>query len=86
MTKESFASLPPHKRCDLLWDEGQFVESIKYYCFKANLYALHTFFVEVLFYQESTDIEKIEVANEESLIKYLNHIDIGKLQSGDTIS
>jgi hypothetical protein len=79
MTKELFTSLPAHKRCDLLWDEGQFVETIKYYHFKSNLYALYSFFVEVFFYDGSSDIEKIEVANEDTLIKYVDHLDIGHL-------
>jgi hypothetical protein len=79
MTKELFTSLPAHKRRDLLWDEGQFVETIKYYRFKANLYALHSFFVEVFFNYGSSDIEKIEVASEDTLIKYVDHIDIGHL-------
>jgi hypothetical protein len=76
MTKEAFSSLPPQKRCDLLWDEGQFLVSVNYYRFKASLYAIRSFFVEVLCYQDSTEVERIEVVNEERFAKYLNQIDI----------
>jgi hypothetical protein len=79
MNKEMFASLPPRKRCDLLWEEGQFLSSVNWYRFKASLYALNTFFVEVLCYQDSIEIEKVEVAREENLVKYLNRIDVSGL-------
>jgi hypothetical protein len=79
MNKEIFSSLPPQKRCDLLWNEGQFLVSVGYYRFKASLYSLRSFFVEVLCYQDSTAIERIEVASEERLAKYLNQIDVNVL-------
>jgi hypothetical protein len=79
MNRQIFSSLPAQKRCDILWDEGQFLGSVKYYRFKANLYALNSFFVEVFCYQGSTEIIKIEVVDEANLVKYLNHIDVGSV-------
>ena len=79
MNKDTFSALPADKRCDLLWEEGQFLASVKYYRFKANLYALRSFFVEILCHQASNEIELIEVANEEKLAKYLNSINIDHL-------
>lgn len=79
MNKEIFAALPFKKRCDLVSAEGQFLDSVKYYRYKAHLYAVHSFFVEILCYQDSTDIETIEVANENNLVKYLNRIDVSDL-------
>lgn len=80
MNKELFAALPFAKRCAMVSEEGQFLDSVKYYRYKAHLYALHSFFVEILCYQGSTDIEKIEVANEDNLVKFLNRIDVSDLQ------
>lgn len=79
MNKDTFSALPSNKRCDLLWEEGQFLASVKYYRFKANLYALRSFFVEILCHPGSNEIELIEVASEDNLAKYLNSINIGHL-------
>jgi hypothetical protein len=79
MDKEIFSSLPPKKRCDLLLEEGQFLDSVKWYRFEASLYAFNSFFVEVLCYQDSSQIEKIEVAREQTLAKYLNRVDVSML-------
>jgi hypothetical protein len=79
MNKENFSSLPPKRRCDLLLEEGQFLDSVNWYRFKASLYAFNSFFVEVLCYQDSIEIQKIEVAREEHLVKYLNRIDVTPL-------
>lgn len=79
MNKEVFQALPNNKRCELVWEEGQFLTSIKHQNFKANLYALQSFFVEILCYTESTKIENVEIASEEKLAKYLNSIDITNL-------
>lgn len=79
MNKEIFAALSFQKRCDMVAEEGQFLDSVKYYRYKAHLYSLHSFFIEILCYQGSTDIEKIEVADEDKLVKYLNRIDVSAL-------
>ena len=79
MDKDTFAALPLNKRCELLWEEGQFLASVQYYRFKANLYAMRSFFVEIFCFQGSTAIEKIEIASEDSLIKYLNKINVDNL-------
>jgi hypothetical protein len=79
MNKEKFSSLLPKKRCDLVLEEGQFLDSVKWYRFKASLYAFNSFFVEVLCYQDSSEIVKVDVAREENLVKYLNRIDVSVL-------
>jgi hypothetical protein len=79
MDQQIFSSLPAKKRCDLLWEEGQYLASVKYYRFKASLYAFKSFFVEILCYPGSADVENIEIANDEKLLKYLNRIDVQTL-------
>jgi hypothetical protein len=83
MDKDIFSTLPPRKRFELLLEKGVFLATVKYYKFKANLYALNSFFVEILCYQGSTEIERIEVASEAKLAKYMNRIKIESLTGID---
>lgn len=79
MNKDTFSALPASKRCDLVFEEGQFIDTIPYYKYKANLYALNTFFVEVLCFHDSATVQRIEVATEDHLHKYLNRIDVSTI-------
>lgn len=79
MTKEGFTTLSLEDKASALWDNGRFLESVSYYKYKANLYALDDFFVEVLCCQGSTSIEQIDVADEEKLSKFLSRIDLASL-------
>jgi hypothetical protein len=79
MNRQIFTSLPINKRCDYVWDEGQFLDSVQYYRYKANLYAVRDFFVEVLCFPGSTEVEKIEIASEDTMIKFLNRINVENL-------
>ncbi len=75
----TFLSLPHHKQCDLIWEEGQFIDSVVVHQVKANLYAVGNFFVEVLCLPQSTAVERIQVATDDVLSKYISHIDIAAL-------
>jgi hypothetical protein len=79
MDKQTFSALPFHKRCDLLLEKGRFLDSVNYYRFKAYLFCFDSFFVEVLRYQDSAVIEKVQVASEDNLVKFLNRIDVNDL-------
>lgn len=86
MTKEFFSSLSLPQQCDLLRDEGKVVSTVKYFRFQATLFSIQSVFVEVLCYQGSTDIEKVEIANDDKLVKYLNRIDLDKLMGANAAS
>lgn len=79
MDIRTFLSLPYHKQCELLWEEGQFVDSVVFNQFKANLYAVSNFFVEIICQPESTTVEKIQVATDEIPSKYLRAVDLSSL-------
>jgi hypothetical protein len=79
MTKENFNILTLEERCRTLWYEGKYLDSVKYYRYKATLYSVGSFFVEVLCYQDSSEIERVEVAQDDTLVKFLNRIDIHSL-------
>jgi hypothetical protein len=79
MTREKFNTLTLEERCTALWYEGKFLDSVKYYRYKATLYSVGAFFVEVLCFQDSTEIETIEIVTQDSLTKYLNRIDVEAL-------
>lgn len=63
----------------MLWDLGTFLETEVYYGYTVKLYALHSFFVEVYYTPVTQSIEKIEVAYEDDLKKYLGRIKINLL-------
>jgi hypothetical protein len=79
MTREKFMFLSEVERAAFLWHAGRFLDSVNYYRYKAYLYSIEGFFVEVLCYQGSTEIESIDVASEESMLKFLNRIQINEL-------
>ncbi len=79
MTTEFFSSLSEPQQFELLREDGKIVSRVKYFRFNATLFSLNSLFVEVLCYQGSTEIEKIEIAGDEKLVKYLNRIDLEKL-------
>jgi hypothetical protein len=79
MTREKFNTLTLEERCTILWYEGKYLDSLKYYGYKSTLYAVGSFFAEVLCQQGSAEIETINIADDEILTKYLNRIDIHSL-------
>jgi hypothetical protein len=79
MTKEAFYTLTLEERCRALWYEGKYLDSVNYYRYKATLYSVGSFFVEVLCFQQSAEIESVDVASEDAMVKFLNRIDIHSL-------
>jgi hypothetical protein len=76
MDENSFNRLSLDDRAKVLWEKGQFVESISYYNYCLILYSLNRDFVE-LFYDKNTQrILWISLANEYDMKKYLNNIQI----------
>jgi hypothetical protein len=81
VTKQTFNTLSIEDRLAIVWDMGLYLDSVNYYRYKAYLYALGSFFVEIFYHQDSAQIEKVEIASEDNLIKYLNRIDINTLHA-----
>jgi hypothetical protein len=76
MDEGNFNKLSLDDRVTLLWEKGQFVESISYYNYCLILYSLNREFVE-LFYDKSTQrILWISIANEHDMKKYLSNVQI----------
>jgi hypothetical protein len=61
MPSYEFTSLPLKDKVHLLYQEGSFVVSIRYYGYKINLYLLNNYYVEVFYNHKLDKIEKIEL-------------------------
>jgi len=59
MTPKVFEHLPFQQQIRLLYQEGTFVTSIRYYGYKVNLYLLHGYYFEVFYNHKNDCIEKI---------------------------
>ena len=63
-----------------IWDSGKYLISIKYYNYRISLYSVGKEFFEIFYDPESNAIEKINMANEDDLKKFLNRININSIE------
>lgn len=61
MKKEDFLNQDLDTMIKLLFEEGAFIVSIRYYGYKINLYLLSNFYVEVFYNHKHDVIERIEL-------------------------
>lgn len=61
ITKHEFNHMELHKKLHLLYTEGEFVVSIRYYKHKINLYLLDNFYVEVYYNPKTDRIDQVKV-------------------------
>lgn len=61
MSSKQFMSLTMRNKIDILYKEGAFVVSIRYYGYKINLYLLEDYYVEVFYNHKDDRIEKISL-------------------------
>lgn len=61
MPSYEFTALSLKDKVQLLYQEGSFVVSIRYYGYKINLYLLDNYYVEVFYNHKLDKIEKIEL-------------------------
>ncbi len=54
-----YKKLPLDKKIDLLYTQGTFVMSIRYYGYKVNLYLFENYYLEVFVNHKHASIEKI---------------------------
>jgi hypothetical protein len=71
MTADEYRQFSLHGRAELLWEKGQYLETIPYYGYQVRLYLLYSFFVEVYVKEEIESIEPLE-----DLSRYVNRIRI----------
>lgn len=76
MDEAKFNRLSITERAQVVWEKGQFVDSVlcKHYCLM--LYSVNRQFVELYLDLHSQSIVWISLANERDLDKYLNQIHI----------
>lgn len=75
MNYNTFSKLDLHGRAGLVFSEGDFISSIKYYAFNISLYILEDTYIEVFYNSDSNEIEDIEILDPEE--KRLNLYAIG---------
>jgi hypothetical protein len=76
MDEGKFNRLTLDDRAKLLWEKGDFVESITYHNYCLILYSLNRQFVELFYDRSSQTILWISLANEYDMKKYLGKIEI----------
>lgn len=54
-----YKKLPLAEKIDLLYEQGTFVMSIRYYSYKVNLYLFENYYLEVFVNHKRSSIEKI---------------------------
>ncbi len=54
-----YKKLPLEEKIDLLYEQGTFVMSIRYYGYKVNLYLFENYYLEVFVNHKHSSIEKI---------------------------
>ncbi len=59
MKVEEFKSLSLFKKIKTLYEDGEFVTSIRYYRYKVNLFLLHGYYIEAFYHPKTDRIEKI---------------------------
>ena len=60
-SESDFIKCTIQEQIQLLYAEGTFIVSIRYYGYKVNLYLLGNFYVEVFYNHKHDRIEKIEL-------------------------
>jgi len=63
---EEFDKLPLHNKIKLLYVQGDFILSIRYYGYKINLYQLGTELFEVFYNHKYDKIDRIELFDDKS--------------------
>ncbi|MGK7396688.1 MAG: hypothetical protein ACNS62_19075 [Candidatus Cyclobacteriaceae bacterium M3_2C_046] len=59
MSEREFMRLPFKNKIKILYEDGTYVMSIRYYSHKVNLYLLNNFYIEVFYNHKKDKIDKI---------------------------
>jgi hypothetical protein len=71
---DDFENLPIDLRAQIVWKRGKFVDHIFYYNQRVNLYSIDEYFVEVFYNGEKNEIERVAIATDQDLKKYIAQI------------
>ncbi len=61
MEQDQFKKLSLFKRIKLLYVDGEFITSVRYYRYKINLFLVYGFYVEAFYHPKTDRIEKIVI-------------------------
>jgi hypothetical protein len=61
ISQQEFVSLEMDDKVQMLYREGTFIVSIRYYRYKINLYLISNFYVEVFYNHKLDKLEKVEL-------------------------
>lgn len=78
MKISQFNNLTSTEKGWFIYKFGSFLVSVEYYCRRMNLYSMNDLFIELLQPIGRRQIERIQVANDNGLDKYLNRIALEK--------
>lgn len=81
MKSARFDNLTMVDKAWLVYEFGDFLMSIEYYDYRVRLYALNSQFIELFENIGTRQIERIQVASQDGLDKYLSRILIRNLKT-----
>jgi hypothetical protein len=70
---DKFNQVDLNGKAVLIWENGEFISTRKYYSMLVNLYTLPGFIVEVFYYAYLNKIKRIEVVTDDKLLN--QHLD-----------
>jgi hypothetical protein len=73
---DDFDTLPIDLRAQIVWTRGRYVETIVYYNQRVNLYSIDEYFVEVFYNGEKNEVERITIATDQDIKKYIMNINL----------
>jgi hypothetical protein len=73
---DGFENLSLEEKAKIACDEGIYMESITYYNATVNLYSWNKVFIEVYYHPATNEIERISIATDQDMNKYISRIDI----------
>jgi hypothetical protein len=76
MTKDEFLALSIDDRGTIVWNNGEMLDTVVYNGFQVQLWSVNSFFVEVVYDPITVAIEKIQIADDELLKKFISDIDV----------
>lgn len=72
---KDFEKLTLNERADYVWQHAKYINNRSYYGYSINLYGLNGTYIEVWYFENTQQIEKVEVLKNEKIIEqYLKQL------------
>jgi hypothetical protein len=82
MRKEDFALLSQDERMQLLWEEGEIIAEKRYYECRITLFLLDTFFVEVFYNEELSELSGVLLQDDSQILSaYAASVSLKELEN-----